>query len=75
MLGLRAMYLLLADVADRFVFLKYRLAFVLTFIGLKMLVEKWVHLPIGVSLSVVFGALGASILISLVYNRKLEKGR
>ncbi|WP_314368874.1 TerC family protein [Neisseria cinerea] len=69
-LGLRAMYFLLADVAERFVFLKYGLAFVLSFIGLKMLMMHWVHIPISVSLSVVFGALGASILTSLIYTKK-----
>ncbi|HFC8546936.1 TPA: TerC family protein [Neisseria lactamica] len=69
-LGLRAMYFLLADVAERFIFLKYGLAFVLSFIGLKMLVMHWVHIPISVSLSVVFGALGASILTSLIYTKK-----
>ena len=69
-LGLRAMYFLLADVADRFIFLKYGLAFVLSFLGIKMLIMKWIHVPIGVSLSVVFGAIGVSILISLLHNRK-----
>lgn len=70
-LGLRAMYFLLADIADRFVFLKFGLAFVLSFIGIKMLVMYFnVHIPVGVSLAVVFGALGVSILISLMYNRR-----
>ncbi len=69
-LGLRAMYFLLADMADRFVFLNYGLAFVLCFIGIKMLILHWVHVPVGISLAVVFGALGASILTSLVYTRK-----
>ena len=72
-LGLRAMYFLLADVADRFIFLKYGLAFVLSFIGIKMLIMHWVHIPISISLSVVFGALGASILTSLVYTRQQQK--
>lgn len=72
-LGLRAMYFLLADVADRFIFLKYGLAFVLSFIGVKMLIMHWIHIPIAISLSVVFGALGASILTSVIYSRKLDK--
>ncbi|MDO4908046.1 TerC family protein [Neisseria sp.] len=74
-LGLRAMYFLLADIADRFVFLKFGLAFVLSFIGIKMLIMHWIHIPIGVSLSVVFGALGVSVLISLMYNRRKENGK
>ena len=69
-LGLRAMYFLLADMADRFVFLNYGLAFVLSFIGIKMLIMHWVHIPVGTSLAVVFGAIGASILISLAYDRR-----
>lgn len=71
-LGLRAMYFLLADVAERFIFLKYGLAFVLSFIGVKMLMMHWVHIPISISLSVVFGALGASILTSLIYTKKKQ---
>ena len=70
-LGLRAMYFLLADIADRFVFLHYGLAFVLCFIGIKMLIMIWgIHIPVAASLAVVFGALGVSIMISLLYNRK-----
>ena len=71
-LGLRAMYFLLADMADRFVFLNYGLAFVLSFIGIKMLILHWIHIPVTISLAVVFGALGASILTSLAYSRKME---
>lgn len=69
-LGLRAMYFLLADIADRFVFLHYGLAFVLSFIGIKMLIIKWIHIPVGVSLSVVFCALALSIIVSLIHSRK-----
>ncbi|MGF6147382.1 Inner membrane protein alx [Kingella potus] len=72
-LGLRAMYFLLADMADRFVFLNYGLAFVLSFIGIKMLILHWVHIPVAISLAVVFGALGASVLTSLAYSRKMGK--
>ena len=72
-LGLRAMYFLLADMADRFVFLNYGLAFVLSFIGIKMLILHWIHIPVAISLAVVFGALGASILTSLAYSRKMER--
>ena len=72
-LGLRAMYFLLADMADRFVFLNYGLAFVLSFIGIKMLILHWIHIPVAISLAVVFGALGASIITSLAYSRKMER--
>src|SRR4030065_732049 len=46
-MGLRALYFLLADVADRFHLLKYGLAMVLTFIGAKMLIAPWSHAPVG----------------------------
>ncbi|MCS4533961.1 TerC family protein [Neisseria montereyensis] len=70
-LGLRAMYFLLADIADRFIYLKYGLAFVLSFIGIKMLITPWVHIPIALSLAIVFGALVVSVVVSLMHNRRL----
>lgn len=69
-LGLRAMYFLLADMADRFVYLHYGLAFVLSFIGIKMLILHWVHIPVGISLSVVFTALMLSMAASLLHKPK-----
>ncbi|QEY25359.1 TerC family protein [Neisseria zalophi] len=71
-LGLRAMYFLLADIADRFIFLKFGLAFVLSFIGIKMLITPWVHIPIALSLVIVFGALAVSIIVSLIYSRRQQ---
>lgn len=63
-LGLRAMYFLLANVVEKFVYLKYGLAVVLSFIGGKMLVVKWWHIPSWASLAVVFTALLVAILAS-----------
>lgn len=63
-LGLRAMYFLLANVVEKFIYLKYGLAVVLTFIGGKMLVAKWWHIPSFASLTVVFSALMIAILVS-----------
>ncbi|RXZ42564.1 TerC family protein [Crenobacter cavernae] len=70
-LGLRAMYFLLADVADRFHYLKYGLAGVLTFIGVKMLIVKVFHIPVLVSLGVVFAMIGASVVASLMFPKPL----
>ena len=64
-LGLRAMYFLLADVADRFSLLKYGLALVLMFIGVKMLLIDVYKIPIGVSLAVVAVIIGVSVWLSL----------
>ncbi|NOU24852.1 MAG: TerC family protein [Methylotenera sp.] len=68
-LGLRALYFLLADMADRFHLLKYGLAVVLIFIGSKMLIVEWFKIPVVVSLAVVVAVLGTSILLSLLASR------
>jgi tellurite resistance protein TerC len=69
-LGLRALYFLLADVADRFHLLKYGLALVLCFIGLKMLLLPWLHIPVHISLTVVAVLIGSSVIASLYATRK-----
>ncbi|MBH1976036.1 MAG: TerC family protein [Rhodocyclales bacterium] len=68
-MGLRALYFLLADVADRFHLLKYGLAMVLTFIGAKMLIMPWYHVPVGASLAIVAVLIGASVVASLIATR------
>jgi tellurite resistance protein TerC len=69
-MGLRALYFLLADVADRFQYLKYGLALVLLFVGAKMLLAYWFHIPVLLSLLVVALILLTSILLSLLLSRK-----
>ena len=69
-LGLRALYFLLVDVADRFHLLKYGLAMVLTFIGAKMLIMPWYHVPVQASLTVVAVLIAASCVASLFVTRK-----
>ncbi|MBD0371467.1 MAG: TerC family protein [Pyrinomonadaceae bacterium] len=81
-LGLRAMYFLLAGAVDKFHLLKYGLAVVLVFVGLKML---WLNdafggkFPIGISLGVIGGVLFLSITLSLLFPKKgvsiLEEAR
>ena len=68
-LGLRALYFLLASVVDKFVYLKLGLSAVLIFIGAKMLLEPFIHIPIVGSLGVVGAVLAASILASLRWPR------
>ena len=67
-MGLRALYFLLADMAERFHLLKYGLALVLVFIGGKMLVMPWFHMPVQWSLLIV----GSIILISVILSLKLS---
>ena len=69
-LGLRALYFLLADLADRFHLLAYGLALVLVFIGGKMLLIDLVKIPIGYALLVTAALITASIVASLVTSRK-----
>jgi tellurite resistance protein TerC len=74
-LGLRAMYFLLAGMAERFSLLKYGLAAVLVFIGVKMLLIDVYKIPIGFSLAVVATFIGTSIWLSLRRERqKTERG-
>ncbi|MFZ6771562.1 TerC family protein [Undibacterium sp. SXout7W] len=69
-MGLRALYFLLADMADRFHLLKFGLAFVLMFVGIKMLIVEWMHIPTGISLMVIGSILGSSVIASLFVTRK-----
>lgn len=64
-LGLRAMYFLLAGVIDRLRFLDEGLAVVLVFIGGKMIGERWFHIPVTVSLAVVGGVLLIALIASV----------
>jgi tellurite resistance protein TerC len=66
-LGLRSLYFLLAHVVQKFHLLRFGLAVILVFIGLKMLGERWVHVPIGISLGVVAGVLALSVAASLAF--------
>jgi tellurite resistance protein TerC len=68
-LGLRSMYFLLANSIHMFSKLKYGLAFILSFIGLKMLVAPFYHIEASVSLLIVLGALVLSVLASVVARR------
>ncbi|MGX7615605.1 TerC family membrane protein Alx [Escherichia fergusonii] len=72
-LGLRAMYFLLAGVAERFSMLKYGLAVILVFIGIKMLIVDFYHIPIAVSLGVVFGILVLTLIVNAWVNYQHDK--
>ena len=65
-LGLRALYFLLAGVLDYFSYLSTGLALVLLFIGGKMIAEPWMHIPVHLSLAIVGGILLAALLASLL---------
>ncbi|EAM7072680.1 TerC family protein [Salmonella enterica] len=72
-LGLRAMYFLLSGVAERFSMLKYGLAVILVFIGIKMLIVDFYHIPIAISLGVVFGILTVTLAVNAWVNHQRDK--
>ena len=74
-LGLRAMYFLLAGVAERFSMLKYGLSVILVFIGVKMLIVDFYHIPVAISLGVVGGILAVTLLINAWVNKQHDKQR
>ncbi len=68
-LGLRALYFLLADMHSRFTFLQQGLAIILAFVGVKMIIAEWYHIPTWLSLMVIAIVLTASIGFSLKVER------
>jgi tellurite resistance protein TerC len=73
-LGLRALYFLLAGVMEMFHYLKVGLSLVLVFVGVKMVGVEFYKIPIGLSLAVIGGILGLSIIASIVRQRMIETG-
>ena len=71
-LGLRALYFLLAGVADRFVYLKTGLAVILAFVGTKMLIADFYHVPVWASLGVIGSVLAVALGASLLSGRHLD---
>ena len=73
-LGLRSLFFLLATVVTKFHLLKYGLAVILTFVGVKMLLEQWLHIPILASLGIVVTVLIGSICASLLWPENKAPG-
>ncbi|MCW3093171.1 MAG: tellurium resistance protein TerC [Ferruginibacter sp.] len=71
-LGLRSLFFLLHGAASRFDFLQQGIAIVLVFIGIKMLIVEWVHIPVWISLLVIVFCIVGSITYSISHNRKIE---
>jgi tellurite resistance protein TerC len=72
-LGLRALFFLVSGLVQMFAYLKYGVALILGFVGVKMLILHWVHISTTVSLCVVVGVLAISIFVSVVRAPKIEK--
>jgi tellurite resistance protein TerC len=70
-LGLRALYFVVAGLVRMLAYLKTSLALVLSFIGVKMLIEPWVEIPIEASLATVTILLGGGVIASLLKTKRL----
>jgi len=74
-LGLRSLYFALAGMMELFHYLHYGLSVILIFIGVKMLISNYYHIPIAVALGAVVGVLAISIGLSLAFPRREQKAR
>jgi tellurite resistance protein TerC len=72
-LGLRALFFVLAGMLDRFVYLKPGVALILIFVGLKMTLSHWIHLPITASLGVIVLTLTGAVVLSLRRSGREER--
>jgi tellurite resistance protein TerC len=71
-LGLRSLFFALAGILNLFRYLKFGISFILLFIGVKMLISGWVHIPVQASLLVIMGTLLVSILASVIIKEEEE---
>ena len=69
-LGLRTLYFLLSGVMNLFIYLQTGIAVVLTYVGVKMLVVKFLHIPTWVSLAVIAVVLSTAVVASLLVGQK-----
>ncbi len=72
-LGLRSLYFLLSNFIHMFSKLPYGLSVILTFIGVKMIISPWYHIPSPVSLGIVGGVLLLSVILSIIFPEKKEE--
>jgi tellurite resistance protein TerC len=72
-LGLRALYFALAGLVDLFVYLKYGVAIILFYVGIKMLISEFYKIPTEVSLFVILLFLGGSIVLSLIKRKRFSQ--
>jgi tellurite resistance protein TerC len=72
-LGLRSMYFLLSGIVHKFVYLKYGLAVILTFVGVKMVIVDFYHVPVVASLAVIVLTLAVTVIASLKFPPPAEE--
>ena len=71
-LGLRSLYFMLADMHARFSYLQQGLAIILAFVGIKMIISPWYHIPTAVSLLFIVVVLAVSVAFSLQRTRVMD---
>ena len=71
-IGLRSLYFLLAGMAGKFEYLKYGIAAVLVFVGIKMLISHFYHFPTALSLLVIVVILAIAIITSVIHKKRLQ---
>ncbi|AKL98712.1 TerC family protein [Endomicrobium proavitum] len=71
--GLRSLYFLLSNLAEKFKYLQYGVAVILFFVGLKMIIQHHIPVPTHVSLAIIILILGVSIITSIVHDKKKAK--
>ena len=69
-LGLRALYFLLADMRERFVYMPHTISLLLIYVGVKMSIATWYHIPVPISLGIIIGVLVVGILASVRHDRR-----
>jgi tellurite resistance protein TerC len=74
-MGLRAMYFLLADARERFHYLSHALGGILLFVGIKLSITPWYHIDIYVSLAIIVIIMIAAIFFSIYKNKQIEKAQ
>ena len=72
-LGLRSLYFALNGIMEMFEYINYALSGILVFVGLKMIISGWYHIPTAISISVILGLLIGSVLASIYFPRKNKK--
>lgn len=69
-LGLRALYFALAGIVDIFTYLKFGVAIILFYVGVKMMLSDVYHIPTEISLGIIIALLAGSIILSLIYKKQ-----
>jgi tellurite resistance protein TerC len=74
-LGLRALYFALAGIMGMFHYLSYGLSAILGFIGIKMVISKFYHIPTSIALTVVASILAISVIVSIIFKPEEEEDK